>query len=143
MIILTVSPGSPVPVILGLRELVIVITGGVISRVNGTIVVGDIFHAGSVATTLILFGHSTSAGDISHAQFQLPSTTTVQVSPSGPVTVIVSHGIPVPVTVGVASLSSIPSVGEVTIGATGIVVSIVTGREGDGSEVFPARSVSV
>jgi hypothetical protein len=58
-------------------------------------------------------------------------------------TVIVSPGVPVPVTVGVLSLVVLLGVGLVTLGAVGGVVSILKLRAALAGPVLPARSVCV
>lgn len=144
-------PGSPVPFMVGVLLFVtrpftgfaiVGVTGAIVSTSIVIDVAGLTFPAGSVAVAVITFGPSASAGDISQLQSPFTSTITVHVSPRGPVTVIVSPGVPVPVSVGVLSFVSSPSVGEVIAGAAGRVLSIESPVVSS-VFVFPASSVTV
>ena len=147
-----VVPGSPVPFIVGVASLVMRFAVGFARvgergrRVSITIflfVAELIFPDISIALTLRLFVHSASAGAISQDQFPLPSTIVVQVSPRGPVTVIVVPISPLPCRVGVVSERLCPELGLEIRGLLGLLESIVRVISGELADSFQVASVSV
>jgi len=146
-----IVPASPVPVMVGVVSFVVIpLVGLLIIGVDGTIVsivrerlVGeDVFPEGSFSVTTKAFVPSPRAGDMVQFQSPLLSTVALHVSPFGPVTVIESPVVPVPVSVGVLSFILAPFVGELTVGASGAVESIVKVVVA-ADEVFPATSFVV
>ena len=150
---LTVLPGSPVPLTVGVVSLKMLpavgammagAMGAVESIVTGTLVAGLVLPAGSVAVVLSVCGPSDNA--VVGVQLQLPLALATAVQSTGPLgpsrTVTVLPGSAEPVRVGVVSLIGLPAVGELTVGAAGATVSTVNGRV-VGGLVLPAGSVAV
>src|SRR5918998_257113 len=149
----TVAPGSPVPVIVGVLSAVISpsvgeVTTGASGAVASTVNVlvgdaGDVLPAASVCVADTVCSPSAS-GSVS-ARLQVPSGCTVVVPTTAPSTVTstVAPGSPVPVTVGVVSEIVDPFAGLSTTGASGAAVSTVNVTVSDAGDVLPAGSVCV
>src|SRR5580765_226412 len=150
----TVAPGSPVPVMVGVLSVRVdpsvgaVMTGAVGALVSTVMVTGadggETFPAGSVwvAVSVVVPCGSGVVG----VTDQVPPAPTVVVPMVAPVpslTVTVAPGSPVPLMVGVVSLVDEPSTGAVMTGAAGAVVSTVKVTGAEGGETFPAGSVWV
>lgn len=146
-----VLPGSAVPTNVGVVSLVTPLAvgevttgalGATVSTVNGRVTAALVLPAGSVAVALIVC--APSAKGRLELQFQLPlaSTVAVQSVTTPSLTVTVLPGSPIPVIVGVLSLVVLLTVGEITLGAAGVVVSTVNAR-GAVVDVPPAPSVTV
>ena len=146
----TVAPGSPVPETAP-TPLVGAMTGAatVVSTVMGSAVGALVLPAGSVAVTLRALRPSASV-DVLVLQLPLASTTAVPtVVPAAFWMVMVSPGVPVPLSVGVVSLVLLSPrlpvsllLSKAAAGAAGAVVSMVTLRV-PGALVLPCRSVAV
>ncbi len=161
-----VSPGTPVPMMLGVVSLVTLspatplsdagssmalATGAVLSIVTGTVVIGPLLPAGSVSL-IVKFCGPPAGNAVVGVTDQVPSdlTTAVNTSPVGLVTVMVSPGAaPLPLMVGLSSLvSPSPLVPEsdvgssIAVGLPGALVSMVTGTV-VGALTLPAGSVAV
>ncbi|NJM42243.1 MAG: hypothetical protein HC853_16630 [Anaerolineae bacterium] len=121
-----------------------VMLGAVLLTVNGVVVVGLVLPAGSVVVVASVCGPLLNGVVV---QLQLPLVSATAVQSTGPPTpsrtVTVLPGSAVPVTVGVLSLVVLLSVGLVTAGAAGAVVSIVKLRGALAGPVLPALSVWV
>src|SRR5918998_338505 len=125
----TVAPGSPVPVIVGVLSEIVDPSAGlsttgasgtVVSTVNVTVSdAGDVLPAGSVCVAVTVW--SPSASGVVTSRLQVPSGATVVVPTTVPsmVTSTVAPGSPVPVIVGVESGVTSPSGGGVTTGGGG------------------------
>ncbi len=161
-----VSPGLPVPLMVGVTSEVVLspslpvsepgsntapgAAGAEVSIVTGTVVAGLVLPAGSVWVTEKFCGPPVGSAVVG-VTLQLPSaaTTVFMTSPPGLVTVIVLPGVaPAPLMVGVVSavvlspLIPVSDAGAKTApGARGAVLSMVTGKVA--VAVFPAGSVSV
>src|SRR5580765_6432090 len=150
----TVAPGSPVPVMVGVLSVRVdpsvgaVMTGAVGALVSTVMVTGadggETFPAGSVWVAVSVV--SPCGSGVVGVTDQVPPAPTVVVPMVAPVpslTVTVAPGSPVPLMVGVVSLVDEPSTGAVITGAAGAVVSTVKLTGADGGETFPAGSVWV
>src|ERR671917_288304 len=149
----TVAPGSPVPVIVGVLSEIVDPSAGlsttgasgtVVSTVNVTVSdAGDVLPAGSVCVAVTVW--SPSASGVVTSRLQVPSGATVVVPTTVPsmVTSTVAPGSPVPVIVGVESAVTSPSAGDGTTGGSGAVVSTVKVTGSDAGETLPAASVCV
>jgi hypothetical protein len=129
----TVLFGSAVPLMVGVLslttlpgagEVIAGVAGTVLSIVTGRVVGALVLPAGSVAVAASVCGPSLNAkGEV---QLQVPSACTTAVQRVGPptpsVTLIVLLGSPVPLNVGVVSLSVLPAVGATIAGGTGAVL---------------------
>ena len=167
----TVSPGVPVPLMVGVVSLVMpspslplslvgsstavsapapVVAGAVVSMMTGSGAGALVLPAGSVAVTVRALGPSGSGVVGVMAQVPSAATTAVPMTlPCGSLRVMVSPAVPCPLSVGVVSLVVLSSSTPVSllgssrpVGAAGAVVSIVTGT-GVGALVLPAGSVAV
>jgi hypothetical protein len=149
----TVAPGSPVPLMVGVLSFVAeppagpVITGAAgadVSTVNVTgAEAGDGLPAGSTCVAVIVC--EPSANGVDGTQLQLPPLVTTAVHRVVPPskTVTVAPGSPEPAMVGVLSFVTEPDAGAVINGAVGAVVSTVNVSGADAGDVLPAASVAV
>jgi hypothetical protein len=149
----TVLLGSAVPLIVGVvslttlpgaGEVIAGAAGAVLSTVMGRVLGAPVLPAGSVAVAFSVCGPSLSAKGGVQLQLPLASTTAVQITgpPAPSVTLTVLLGSPVPLMVGVVSLTTALAAGETIAGGTGAVLSIVIGVLAAGP-VLPVGSVAV
>ena len=128
----TVSPGTPVPPNIGVvsvvgafavGEITLGTVGATVSTSNARVVGVLTLPAGSVTATLTVCG--TSVKGVLGVQVQLPlaSATAMQIGTPPSVTFTVLPGSAVPVRVGVLSFVFAPTIGAVTTGALGAVLS--------------------
>lgn len=141
----TVSPGVPVPEIVGEVSVVVdPFAGAVMAGATGSTVkvigadAAEVLPPASVCVAVSVF-EPVGSGAVG-VQDQVPSTATVAVHtavvPSN--TVTESPGVPVPEIAGVVSVVELPSLGDVIAGATGSTVTVTAGLAG---ETSPAASV--
>lgn len=151
-LMVTVLPGSAMPLIIGVVLAVVVpVTGAVIVGATGATVsmlndvgrlAGPALPAGSVCLAVIVWGPLLSGA--LGVQVQLPDglTTAMHIGVPPSLMVTVAPGSPVPLSVGCVPLSTAPAAGVLTTGARGAVASTTNGRVATGL-VFPAGSVAV